>query len=70
MYKKIILICLYFVVANNCIAQLFNQTEWENRSIIDIGKEQPRAHFIPLGSANLLVSQSQKCLALVCEWDC
>jgi beta-galactosidase len=31
-------------------AQLFNQTEWENPTIIDIGKEKPHSHFIPLGN--------------------
>jgi beta-galactosidase len=68
MYKKIILVCLYFVVANNCIAQLFTQTEWENPSIIDIGKEPPHAHFIPLGSANETNDNSSLVKSLNGNW--
>jgi beta-galactosidase len=52
MFKKIILVTFLFTVFNNCIAQLFNQTEWENPSIVEIGKEPAHAHFIPLANKN------------------
>jgi beta-galactosidase len=32
-------------------AQLFNQTEWESPSIVDIGKDPPRSFFIPYKNA-------------------
>ncbi len=39
-----LLLCVLIPVITH--AQLFNQTEWENPTILDIGKEPPIAHFI------------------------
>ncbi len=50
--RVVILISLFIAFVNQIQAQLFTQTEWENPSIIDIGKEKPHAHFVPLGSSN------------------
>ena len=52
-FKKMILIgFLFFSAFNMCIAQLFNQTEWENPSIVDIGKEASHSHFFSLANKN------------------
>ena len=52
MFQKLISVTYLFFIFFNCTAQLFTQTEWENPSVIDIGKEPPHAHFIPLGNKN------------------
>jgi beta-galactosidase len=52
MIKILSFTTLLLFIFCHCSAQLFNQTEWENPSIIDIGKEPPHAHFIPLGNKN------------------
>jgi beta-galactosidase len=52
MVQKLISTSALLFIFSNCIAQLFNQTEWEDPTIIDIGKEPPHAHFIPLANKN------------------
>jgi beta-galactosidase len=52
MVQKLISTSTLLFLFSNCIAQLFTQTEWENPAIIEIGKEPPHAHFIPLANKN------------------
>jgi beta-galactosidase len=47
MLKKLMILLLACSNAKFGNAQLFNQTEWENPSIVEIGKEPPRSFFIP-----------------------
>ncbi len=49
---KIISACtfLFCCAAFGAKAQLFSQTEWENPAIVDIAKEKPHTHFVPLAS--------------------
>jgi beta-galactosidase len=49
-------------------AQLFTQTEWENPSIIEIGKELPHAHFIPLANTNETNDNSSLVKSLNGNW--
>jgi beta-galactosidase len=49
-------------------AQLFTQTEWENPSIIEIGKEPPHAHFIPLANTNETEKTSSLIKSLNGNW--
>jgi beta-galactosidase len=68
MFKKILLVGFLFSTFNKCIAQLFTQTEWENPSIIEIGKEPPHAHFIPLANANETQGNSSLIKSLNGNW--
>lgn len=53
MSKRLVLIILILISVMGAVkAQLFNQTEWENPAITDIGKEPPHAWFIPFASEN------------------
>ncbi len=52
MFQKLIFVTYLFFVFSNCSGQLFTLTEWEDSTIIEIGKEPPHAHFIPLASTN------------------
>jgi beta-galactosidase len=49
-------------------AQLFNQTEWENPAIVDIGKEKPHAHFIPLANDKETADNSSLVKTLNGRW--
>lgn len=49
-------------VLPSVFAQLFNQTEWENPSIIDIGKEPPHSFFIPYPNTTEVKSSLVKTL--------
>jgi beta-galactosidase len=68
MFKKILLFGFLFSTLNKCIAQLFTQTEWENPSIIEIGKEPPHAHFIPLANPNETQGNSSLIKSLNGNW--
>ncbi len=52
MFQKLICVTYLFFVFSNCSAQLFTQKEWEDPSVVEIGKEPPHAHFIPLANKN------------------
>jgi beta-galactosidase len=47
-FVSIVLICLF---SKNIIAQVFNQTEWENPTIVSINKLPAHTFFIPLATA-------------------
>jgi beta-galactosidase len=52
MFKKNFFSVLLLFIVFCCKAQLFSQTEWENPSAVDVGKEAPHAYFIPLANKN------------------
>jgi beta-galactosidase len=48
MIKKLFVFFTIFLYATITHAQLFNQSEWENPSIVQIGQEPLHNHFVPL----------------------
>ena len=67
MQKTIVLFLLFFF-SLAAHAQLFDQTEWEKPQIVEIGKEKPRAHFIPLASESESDNQSGRVMSLNGNW--
>jgi beta-galactosidase len=59
---------LFLIASINLQAQLFTQTEWENPSIIEIGKEPPHAHFMPLANAKETEGKSSLIKSLNGNW--
>jgi beta-galactosidase len=51
MIRKISLLAIALLGNQLVNAQLFNQTEWENPTIVEIGKEPARAHFAVFANA-------------------
>jgi beta-galactosidase len=68
MIKKIVATFFFFAILINSKAQLFNQTEWENPVVIDIGKEKPRSFFIPLANAQETKATSTLTKSLNGQW--
>lgn len=66
--KKIIGIFSGILSCIGLQAQLFNQTEWENPAIVDIGKEPPHAFFVPLANANETNESSSRVISLNGNW--
>lgn len=59
-------ICVCFSLSAH--AQLFTQTEWENPKITDIGKEAPKAFFIPLANDKETNETSTRVVSLNKNW--
>jgi beta-galactosidase len=51
--KKYFIGCFCSILISSiCTAQLFNQTEWENPAIVQLGQQPLHNHFVPLANAN------------------
>jgi beta-galactosidase len=61
----ILIVCLF---SDNIPAQLFNQTEWEQPQILDIGKEPQYAFFIPMANGNETNETSSRVVSLNGTW--
>jgi beta-galactosidase len=59
-----LLVCVGIIPSAS--AQVFNQTEWEKPSIVEIGKEPPRSFFIPY--ANTTETNSSLVQSLNGQW--
>jgi beta-galactosidase len=66
--KKIGLLLIGFMgFVPRATAQLFNQTEWENPQIVDIGKEPPHSYFLPY--AQTTETNSSRVQSLNGQWQ-